>query len=262
MNGLKEMLLQEQEHLKGIIAKASESRNAMPEGRLRISVDRGTVRYYNCTDGRYGEYIPKEKELLARQLAQKTYNDSVIRTAETRIKLITRCLKDYHDDEIEELFASLHPERQKLIIPVEPTVKQLEEAWYAEPYAGKDFKEGTPLIITEKGERVRSKSEKILADFFFRNNIVYKYEKPLDLAGYGTVYPDFTFYSKKLRKEIYWEHEGMMDKPEYAVKAVKKLNLYQMNKIMPGDRLIMTFETEQDVLNSRIVADLVNRYLR
>ena len=286
MNGLKELLLQEQNYLKGIIAKAEESRKAMaeesrkamaeesrkamaeesrnaaPEGRLRISVDRGVVRYYNCTDDRCGEYIPRKKELLARQLAQKAYDDSVIKTAESRLKLISRCLKDYNDDEIEELFVSLHPERQKLIIPVEPTAKQLEEAWYAESYTGKDFKEGTPLIITEKGERVRSKSEKILADFFYRNNILYKYEKPLNLAGYGTVYPDFTFFSKKLGKEVYWEHEGMMDKPEYAVSAVKKLNIYQMNGIMPGERLILTFETEQDVLNSRIVADLVNGYLR
>ena len=40
--------------------------------------------------------------------------------------------------------------------------------WYEEEYQGKEFKEGTPLILTEKGERVRSKSEKILADYFYR----------------------------------------------------------------------------------------------
>ena len=119
-----------------------------------------------------------------------------------------------------------------------------------------------PVILTEKGERVRSKSEKILADFFYRNNISYKYEKPLNLSGYGIVYPDFTFLSRKLRKEIYWEHEGMMDKPEYAIKAVKKLNSYQMNGILPGERLILTFETEQDVLNTRIVSELADKYLR
>ena len=91
---------------------------------------------------------------------------------------------------------------------------------------------------------------------------MYKYEKPINLVGYGTVYPDFTFFSRKLRREIYWEHEGMMDKPEYAIKAVKKLNSYQMNGIFPGERLILTFETEQDVLNSKIVSELVDKYLR
>ena len=54
----------------------------------------------------------------------------------------------------------------------------------------------------------------------------------------------------------------MMDKPEYSIKAVKKLNSYHMNGIIPGERLILTFETEHEVLNSKIVTDLVNKYLR
>lgn len=262
MYGLREMLLQEQKHLRGIIANTREKDIATPEGRLRISVDHGVARYYQCVDDRYGEYIPRDNVQLPRQLAQKAYNDTVLKTAEVRAKHIARCLKNYNDDELEQLFTSLHPERQKLITPVEPTFSQLQEQWYSEPYVGKAFKEGMPVILTEKGERVRSKSEKILADFFYRNNIPYKYEKPLNLSGYGIVYPDFTFLSRKLRKEIYWEHEGMMDKPEYAIKAVKKLNSYQMNGILPGERLILTFETEQDVLNSKIVCDLVDKYLR
>ena len=256
------MLLQEQKHLQSIITKVNEKSNATPEGRLRISVDHGNARYYHCVDDRFGEYIPKENILLPRQLAQKTYNESVLKTAEARVKLISRCLKGCSDDEIEQIYNSLHPERQKLIYPVEPTFNQLETKWYSESYIGKDFKEGIPVIISEKGERVRSKSEKILADYFYRNNILYKYEKPIYLAGYGTVYPDFTFLSKRLRKEIYWEHEGMMDKPEYSIKAVKKLNSYHMNGIIPGERLILTFETEHEVLNSKIVTDLVNKYLR
>ena len=117
------------------------------------------------------------------------------------------------------------------------------------------------MILTERGERVRSKSEKILADFFYRRNILYKYEKPLYLKGYGTVYPDFTFLSKKTRQEIYWEHEGMMDRQEYARSAVRKIESYQKNKIYPGDRLILTFETEQSVLNSNVIEELVNQYL-
>lgn len=28
------------------------------------------------------------------------------------------------------------------------------------------------------------------------------------------VYPDFTFLSRRTGEEIYWEHEGMMDKPD------------------------------------------------
>lgn len=60
----------------------------------------------------------------------------------------------------------MNKERQALVTPVESTWDQLLKMWYEEEYQGKEFKEGTPLILTEKGERVRSKSEKILADYF------------------------------------------------------------------------------------------------
>ena len=108
---------------------------------------------------------------------------------------------------------------------------------------------------------MRSKSEKILADYFFRNDIPYKYEKPLLLKGYGTVHPDFTLFAPKLRKEIYWEHEGRMDDPVYARSAVKKINLYESNRIYVGERLILTYETEDSVINTRDVMCKLERYL-
>ncbi|MCR4740183.1 MAG: hypothetical protein K5886_07970 [Lachnospiraceae bacterium] len=263
MYGLKEMLEKEQKHLESIIGRIKEKQDEpAPEGSLRISVNEGQIRYYHCVEDRYGSYIPMKDKELAQHLAQKAYNDAVIKKAENRLKLITRSLKDYSDNEIEQIYESLHIVRRGLITPVEPTTEQLEEQWFREPYKEKEFQEGIPLILTERGERVRSKSEKILADYFFRNDILYKYEKPLKLVGYGTVYPDFTFFSKKIRKEIYWEHEGMMDKAEYARTAVKKVNNYQMNGIYPGERLILTFETEQDLLNSKMIKQLTDKYLK
>ena len=94
----------------------------------------------------------------------------------------------------------MHKERQLLVTPIEPTWNQLLMKWYEEEYQGKEFKEGIPVILTEKGERVRSKSEKIIADYLYRKNILYKYEKPLYLNGYGIVYPDFYITFQKNRK--------------------------------------------------------------
>ena len=262
MRGLKHMLLQEQKHLEDIVYKAKTGLSAAPEGHLRISKDKNKIRYYHCKEDSNGIYIPKSDKKLPQKLAQKTYNLSVIKKAEARLKQIKKITKDYSDDEIESLFTSLHTDRQVLVTPVEPTWKQLLDAWYAEEYQGKEFQEGTAVILTEKGERVRSKSEKILADFFYRRNIPYKYEKPLYLRGYGTVYPDFSFLSKKTGQEIYWEHEGMMDKQEYARTAIRKLESYQKNDIYPGDRLILIFETEQSVLNTKTIEGLVNKYLK
>ena len=221
MQGLKKLLLKEQKELEMICSKVENELKSVPEGNLRISKDKNKVRYYHCVEDNEGTYISK----------------------------------------IDSELPKLHTQRQLLVTPIEPIWEKELARWYDSEYHGKEFYEGTAEIVTEKGERVRSKSEKILADYFYRNNILYQYEKPLYLKGYGTIYPDFTFLSKKTRKEIYWEHEGMMDKPEYAKSAVKKIETYQRNGIHLGERLILTFETELTVLNSQIVEELVERYL-
>ena len=215
------MLLKEQKNLEMICSKVENELKSVPKGNLRISKDKNKIRYYHCVEDNEGTYISK----------------------------------------IDSELPKLHTQRQLLVTPVEPIWEKELVRWYDSEYHGKEFYEGTAEIVTEKGERVRSKSEKILADYFYRNNILYQYERPLYLKGYGTVYPDFTFLSKKTRKEIYWEHEGMMDKPEYAKSAVKKIESYQRNGIHLGERLILTFETELTVLNSQIVEELVERYL-
>lgn len=262
MYELENMLLQMQEHLEKVVTQAKADLNTtVPEGHLRISIDKNKPRYYQCIDDNKGVYIPRDNKELPKRLAQKGYNKAVVKKGEARLKQIKRITKNYSDDEIEKIYTSMNKARQLLVTPIEPTWDQLLTKWYEEEYQGKEFKEGTPLILTEKGERVRSKSEKILADYFYRKNILYKYEKPLHLKGYGTVYPDFTFLSKKTYQEIYWEHEGMMDKQDYARAAVRKIELYQINHIYPGDRLIITFETEQNVLNSKIIENLIEKYL-
>ena len=53
----------------------------------------------------------------------------------------------------------------------------------------------------------------------------------------------------------------MIDKQDYARAAVRKIELYQINHIYPGDRLIISFETEQNVLNSKIIENLIEKYL-
>ena len=260
MNGLKEMLMQEKNRLEYILSLVKEDAKSELAGTLQISKNKGRVRYYHNTPNGI-EYIPKTEKEMARQLAQKTYDMGVREHAKKRLKQISRILLDYSDDEIERLYTSLNSERHLLISPIEETWEQQLNKWTQEEYIGKGFQEGTPLIYSERGERVRSKSEKILADYFYRKNIPYKYEKPLLLKGYGTVYPDFTFLSKRMGKEIYWEHEGRMDNPEYVRTAIKKIQTYEDNGIYVGDRLILTFETETTILNTKDIERNVKRYL-
>jgi len=113
-----------------------------------------------------------------------------------------------------------------------------------------------------KGEQVRSKSEVIIADALNRMKIPYRYEYPLYLQKTGTIYPDFTVLNVKLRKEMYWEHLGMLDDSMYAENVVQKLTSYEQNEIFPGEKLILTFETKQQPLNQKLIMQLILRYLQ
>ena len=77
----------------------------------------------------------------------------------------------------------------------------------------------------------------------------------------GIVYPDFTFMSQKTEEEIFWEHNGRMDDPIYARCAIQKIQAYENNHIFPGERLILTYETEKTILATRKIEQLVNKYI-
>lgn len=262
MKGLKILLLKEQHRLEKIIETTKSRLSQAPEGTLRLSKCQNHIQYYHSTGKtKRGTYIAVGNEELPRKLAQKSYDEKILRLAEKRVSQIKSIAKDFEDDEIERIYLNEHIVRQKLIQPVEPTWEQMMDEWKSKEYKGKEFEEGTSIILTEKGERVRSKSEKIMADYFFRNGIEYKYECPLYLKGMGMVYPDFTFFSSKHRKEIYWEHNGRMDDPAYAKKAIRKIQTYENNQIFPGERLILTYETEQNVLSTAKIEQMVKKYL-
>lgn len=254
MKGLKELLIKEKTRLEKIERKTRGQLENVPEGRLRISKSNNHTQFYHYTEesvkGR-GRYLSNSEADLIHRLAQKQYDEKILDLARRRLKQINSLLKNYDDNEIEEIYINEHIERKKIITPVEMTWEQIIMKWEAEKYDGKSFNVGEKVIFSEKGERVRSKSEKIIADYLYRNKIPYKYEKPLHLKGYGTVYPDFTLMSRKTYNEIYWEHYGMMDVPAYACSAVKKIKTYEENGIYIGEKLIVTFETQDTIMNTK-----------
>ena len=266
MYGLKELLIKEEERLREFKKTVDQRLTAAPVGNLRITSSGTVVQYMHCTaenkkSKTQGIYIKKDNKDLINSLAQKGYDLKIQRLVDKRLKQIQTLNKNYDDNEIEAIYNSLNDRRKELINPIEPTYEQRLSKWKSVPYVGKAFKEGQVEIYTKKGERVRSKSEKILADMFYDMGIEYKYECPLHLKGYGVVYPDFTFLSKKTFEEIYWEHDGRMDDPEYAEKAIRKIDHYTRNNIIPGQRLIVTYESSNYVLNMQVAEAFVNEYL-
>lgn len=207
------------------------------------------------------KFLQKSEMDLVRKLAQKSYDEKVLRIAEKRLQQMKSLVGTYHDNEIEEVYKKEHPARKALVIPVEPTEEQLEMEWYRREYKGKEFQEGMPVIITEKGERVRSKTEKCWQTSFIEKKS-YIDMKTIIFKRIWDCLPGFYILFQKKRKEIYWEHEGMMDNPEYARAAIRKIESYEKNGIYPGENLILTFETQQNVLDFKIIEEMIDRYLQ
>ncbi len=97
---------------------------------------------------------------------------------------------------------------------------------------------------------VRSKSEAIIANMLKERNIEFKYEEPL-YAKDGTMYlPDFTVIFRG--ETYYWEHVGMLDKPDYKKHWEKKKAWYDRNF---SNKLIVTYEGKNLSIDAKNIID-------
>lgn len=234
-----------------------------PEGTLRIDKrEKGNVYFHRKSKENFnGVYIRKKNLDLAVQLAQKDYNEKLLRTIRQELAAIDKIRDLIPDPSVEGVYETLSIDRQALVTPILEPEEIWIQKWISESYQGKRFDDQAPELYTAKGERVRSKSEIIIADSLMRADVPYRYEYPILLKGYGKVYPDFTVLNVRERKEWYWEHLGRMDDPEYVDDVLQKIATYEKNGIFPGKNLILTYETKQIPINQKIVSLMIQQYL-
>ncbi len=263
IKSIKSILVSKLKELDKAIAKAEKSLKKAPKGSLIVSKSNGCVQFYqNMHEGESKrKYIYAENDKLVHALAQKDYDKLLLKTAIIEKKHIQNILRYIEEKDTYDVYNQLNPHRKKLIESHYLNDKEFVKQWLTVQYNGKDFEDESSEIITERGERVRSKSEKIIADKLDLMGIPYLYEYPLKLKGFGIVYPDFTMLNMVTRKEVYMEHFGMMDNPEYCQKAISKIEQYEKNGIFIGKNLIVTFETSKQLLNMSVVENMLKEVL-
>lgn len=264
MHETKHLLDARKQELLKIKSEKEKALLSVPQGTLRICHNNNRTQLYHRTDPKdvSGTYI-KEKEIeLAQKLAQKDYDEKVLKAVQKEIKAIDKYSSSCPERFAEEIYLNLHKERQKLIHPIKESDEEYVKKWESVRYSGKEFYIGTPELFTMKGERVRSKSEVIIADALNRAGIPYRYEYPIRLKGRGIVYPDFTVLNIQKRKEILWEHLGRMDDLEYAERAIRKITAYENTGIFSGEHLILTYETKNIPLNQKTIQLMIQKYFK
>lgn len=255
-------LEERRQFLEKIIHDAEKKIIQAPPGSVEIKKHGKGVQFYYRDDSRkkHGTYIPVSERKRAVSLTQKRYFSRLLSAANKQKKAIDTFLRNYDPNALIEIYNSEGVIRQSLINPVELPDAEYVHRWLSAEYQSKEIREDTPVHFTNKQERVRSKSEVIIANALFRCGIPYKYECPLQLSN-TTVYPDFTVLRIWDRKILYWEHLGLIDDTEYRNQALQKIHLYEENGIFPGDHLILTMETFKIPLNSMTVQGLIKHYL-
>ena len=246
-----------------ILAKAQNDLVDAPEGRIRSAINkkRNYIQYYHIIDKSdcAGKYINKKNIDLAKALAQKKYAQNVVKKM-SRMKELLCELQEFEMEDI--IFNSCLAGTEGLI-----SLYLLSDEEYLEKWKNKNNKiprnsiESDVQIWTENNEIVRSKSEKIIADKLKSMNIPYKYEEGVKLKNGKIVYPDFTVLNMRTRKEVYWEHFGMMSKLEYCENTLKKIEEYNLNGKELGEGLVCTFESLNHQLNYKVLDELIRKYM-
>lgn len=260
---LQETIKDRMQVLENIVTDKTKEIKKAPKGLVNIAKTDKRVRYYykKSSSSKKRKYLKQEEHTLIAQLCQKDYDERVVKAAKKELQILKQMYEAYPAVKAEDVYEKLHRDRKVHVMPIVLSDEEFVADWEAVEYQGNTYMFGNSDYYTERGERVRSKTEILIANALNRNNIPYRYEYPLYLSGYNTVYPDFTVLNVKKRKEYYWEHLGMMDEPSYVEKALNKLRMYERNNIYPGDNLILTHETAANPIDSRSIEQMIQHYL-
>lgn len=261
---MKKILLRERDHINAICEKVKKEQRDNKYGdlpALKVSRSHGTFQYHA-----ENHYISKRKMDYIESLPKKEYYENLIPNFELFIRKCDELIALLESGVLDSAFHSLCEGKQKLLIdvlyyPLSERMKNFEMETYEEnrlPY------EMIGEIYTNKGEKVRSKSEKIIADELYRRGIPYHYEKPLVLDDRGrkvVLHPDFTTMNVTNGRTAYLEHLGLMNQPEYCQNVARKLSLFERNGLLLGRDVLLLHESSSEPLNIRILNQYLDEFL-
>ena len=252
------------EELTGIKKDMEKSLSTAPAGKLHLVKKQNHMEFYLRRDRREksGIYMTKSDPDIIRNYTQKSYDEKVLRLLDKEISALEKYLKstDEFTERIRRVYSDNHPEVKNYIDPIDISDEDFIGMWMAQPYAGKEISEDAAVFETDRGERVRSKSELTIANALAKRGIPYKYECPLILKSGQRIHPDFTVLNVKKRQQIYWEHRGMMDDEEYAKHAVDRVKQFMKNGIIIGRNLVITEEAVRSPLGTDEIESIIKAF--
>lgn len=260
IDNLKEELKIITEQKKYVLNELSKYSDIMNSA-LVLKKSNGFYQYYFRDENNDLEYIPSVNKDLAIRLAQKDYYEKMLTNLHGQEMAIKRFLSKYNSASVSNLFEKLSEGRKQLINPIIKSDADYIDDWY-EKYSGAQNKyDKASSYKTNNGEEVRSKSEKILADLFYKYGVIYQYEPEITLHNGIKCYPDFVLLNLRERKTYFWEHFGLTSDNIYSDKNLEKLARYEKSGIISGENLIISTESNGINLDVNIIEQKIKKFL-
>ena len=206
------------------------------------------------------KYANKSQFPKVQRLAQRDYENSIKKKISAELSHLTDFLDSW--DPAEEVYSNLPTARKKIVTPIIQDEADFIQEWESLEYKGNPYwPDEDSEFYTNKLERVRSKSEVLIANTLNKYGIPYRYEYPIKLKNGNIKYPDFTVLNVKTRQEFIWEHFGLMSDPNYVTNSLFKMKEYEKLGYTIGINMIITMENANCPLSTSTIERLILEFL-
>lgn len=232
----------------------------LPKGNLLIKNKNGYTCFYLDFDG-IEKGIKKNKNLL-NKLARKRVVERSLDYNKMNCAVLSDALRKMNDCKavLDKRYSTLTFQRIRQLDEKDKIFLSVDEYnWKNGNYRRNPYKPESLIYTTNKGIKVRSKSERTIANILERDELelVYLYEPEFVIEN-AIFYPDFVI-RRKDGKFVIWEHFGLMDKEDYYLKACNKIRKYRQMGFVQHSNLICTYE--EDIESEKILEGIIDRFL-
>lgn len=246
MNQIRKIAGEEYIYQRNILDRINEVLSAEVEGRVIEKKYGGkSSYYYEYRAEENGRMVNKrrafapgeaaKKEMLIKRRAAKKLR----RQVEKNCRLLASVKEEYSEIDI-NLVSALIPRFSNAEKPEKHLFADKNTKWKLSFETDPDFRpEGR--IHEYGGRKYRSKGELIIAMRLLACGLIFVPEPVLTLGRFR-YHPDFAVINARTGQIFFWEHLGMMDKPEYRENFAKKIEAYAEFGIFLNYNLIVTCE--------------------
>ncbi|MBQ0040793.1 MAG: hypothetical protein KBS56_02050 [Clostridiales bacterium] len=265
--------------------KVKKEIHNLPAGRLEcIKRDRG-YRWFIVKNGERTILKKRERPLAQRLAYKRKLNDELDNLACERTALdiyvkIMSALGVGESVDINELVSTSNAKCKKVRIKdlVRPNQnsKRNEEVdclareymdqkhpevsrWEKAAYEHKSDDDKKHNVRANSGRYHESKDEVLIDNALLAHGLKVRYEPLLNIEA-NSLHPDFCILNPRTGEEVYWEHFGMMERPDYYSDAIWKMKLYLRNGYYPGVNFIATYSGGKYRLDSQLVESIIEYF--